>query len=1525
MARSRGFTGHHTVNRFIALMGSLLIVSGVLLGAITPAALAASSGDTGFLYPTASPTPEGWDSEDNGFADDGANATSPGNNDEQGYDNFGFAFPPGTIIDGFEVQVEASSTDNSGCSLTVAASDDNGANFGPNEPTQGLTNSLTTLTFGGPTDTLGDDGSDGSDWDPATLEGGTNDFRLRVSAVDPGGACSGDAALDFVRVKVYYRTFDNHSVSNPGLASDVCEAADFNFVIDMSGSIGPQGSNPSNLPDLIAGVNGFVTAFQNAGGDGLYSGTRFNDPDPKGSGTLTSSLTAGFVSAATFQTAVTALSGPSGWTPTAAGITAGLANNAGDRPGVPNIGFIITDGSPNVPPSDSAGLPNTWLVAADAAIDASDAMRSAGYHVEAVYLSTPGDPGDTTLPFSFNGDAEWANKVMTEIGGGSFLPADFSSFAEELLAELDCVPEVTIEKTADQGPFSAGDEIGFTVTLTNVGDPAEGIVVTDHLPAGIDWSEDPDSADWNIIAHAGHEDLVWVGGTLGNESSSVHVSGITDAADCGVVENTASFTTTNDGEGTATATLTVQCPNLVIAKTPNNGFISAGDDATFGITVTNNGPGTAYDVVIDDTLPAGLTWTDDSADCTVTGGNVLHCDIGDLGDDASFTVQVTAPTSAQACTIMPNTATADADNHGQVSDPGQITCQNPLLTIAKTPDAGVISAGEDAVFGITVTNQGPGTAYNVDLDDTLPAGLTWTDDSADCTVSGGNVLHCDVGDLGDDESFTVTVTAATSAQACTVLPNTATADADNHGQVSDPGQITCQLPNLVISKTPDNGFISAGDDAVFGITVTNNGPGTAFNVDIDDTLPAGLTWTDDKAECTVSGGNVLHCDVGDLGDDASFTVTVKATTSAQACTVMPNTATADADNHGQVSNPGQITCQLPNIEVEKTADEGSFSAGDEIGFTVTIFNLGPGAAYDVEASDTLPGSGWSIDGPANGWSLDGSLLTFGGDDEDEANLGNGASASVHVVRDSVFADCGLVENTVDGWAGNDPNATEEEPETASAELTVDCPNLGITKTPEHGQPVVAGNPIGFWVEIANTGDGDAYNVAVSDLLPVGFAWSIVGGLSDDGWAIEGGYLVWTDDGPGTLPADSSSKVLIRANTDPQDCESVTNTAMLFQGIVIIGIPLPATTLIDEDSATENLRCPEIEIDKVVEEGGSNAEVGEEVEFTIDVSVSEGPVTNAVVTDELPVGQTYVDGSQTSSPAADSFTVSLDGRTLTWTYGSLNNGDPAVTITYEVTIDAGFGGQELINTAEVCVDEIELCEEDKEIVNVGSRFDVSIEKSNDAPLSDDLELPSVFNGDTITYTLDYTVFVEGLETDVFIVDVLPEGVTYVDGSATTDALFTNVEFFDDPGDPLTDANDVSGALIWTGSPAEDGSGSLSYKATADEDDPTTEDVDEGGAAYPQPRINNVEICLGTVDGETGEIDEEPILCDESDSQVFINEPPLAITPPPTDAIADRAPAASGPNLPLILILLGVLLLLVSFVTPAPAAARARRDR
>src|SRR2546430_10566795 len=77
----------------------------------------------------------------------------------------------------------------------------------------------------------------------------------------------------------------------------------------------------------------------------------------------------------------------------------------------------------------------------------------------------------------------------------------------------------------------------------------------------------------------------------------------------------------------------------------------------------------------------------------------------------------------------------------------------------------------------------------------------------------------------------------------------------------------------------------------------------------------------------------------------------------------------------------------------KIADASSVSAGDQAGFTVSVSNNGTGNAYDVTATDNLPGGTvWSISGPANGWAVSSNVLTYG-----PATLAAGASASVHVV------------------------------------------------------------------------------------------------------------------------------------------------------------------------------------------------------------------------------------------------------------------------------------------------------------------------------------------------------------------------------------------------------------------------------------------------------------------------------------------------------------------------------------------------
>ena len=89
----------------------------------------------------------------------------------------------------------------------------------------------------------------------------------------------------------------------------------------------------------------------------------------------------------------------------------------------------------------------------------------------------------------------------------------------------------------------------------------------------------------------------------------------------------------------------LNCPDVVVTKTAPKDTIDAGDTASFTITVTNNGPGIAKNVTLNDPLPAGIAWQDDSADCSITNGT-LSCQFGDLDPGESRTVHVSGTTDA---------------------------------------------------------------------------------------------------------------------------------------------------------------------------------------------------------------------------------------------------------------------------------------------------------------------------------------------------------------------------------------------------------------------------------------------------------------------------------------------------------------------------------------------------------------------------------------------------------------------------------------------------------------------------------------------------------------------------------------------------------------------------------------------------------------------------------------------------------------------------------------------------------------
>src|SRR4029450_6667856 len=117
-------------------------------------------------------------------------------------------------------------------------------------------------------------------------------------------------------------------------------------------------------------------------------------------------------------------------------------------------------------------------------------------------------------------------------------------------------------------------------------------------------------------------------------------------------------------------------------------------------------------------------------------------------------------------------------------------------------------------------------------------------------------------------------------------------------------------------------------------------------------------------------------------------------------------------------------------------DDPSVDAADQVGFTITVTNAGPGDAKDVHLDDLLPtnaGLDWSI-GAGTGAQfcdiLQGHLVCDFGD------MGV-TSYTVHITSDTDATTCGTIENTATVTIGNGDGGS------ASDSIDVNCPDLGI--------------------------------------------------------------------------------------------------------------------------------------------------------------------------------------------------------------------------------------------------------------------------------------------------------------------------------------------------------------------------------------------------------------------------------------------------------------------------------------------------
>src|SRR5207302_272489 len=179
----------------------------------------------------------------------------------------------------------------------------------------------------------------------------------------------------------------------------------------------------------------------------------------------------------------------------------------------------------------------------------------------------------------------------------------------------------------------------------------------------------------------------------------------------------------------------------------------------------------------------------------------------------------------------------------------------------------------------------------------------------------------------------------------------------NSGNNSGSATETPQRADLAVLKTVSNASPNVGDTITFTITLSDNGPNSATNVQATDTLPAGLSFVSANPSQGAYNNTTGLWTVGTVTTAASQTLQILAkvvSPSAQTNTAAISRADQFDPNLNNNSASATETPQQADLAVTKAVNNSTPNVGDSITFTVTLADNGPNSATSVQVTDLLP-------------------------------------------------------------------------------------------------------------------------------------------------------------------------------------------------------------------------------------------------------------------------------------------------------------------------------------------------------------------------------------------------------------------------------------------------------------------------------------------------------------------------------------------------------------------------------------------
>ena len=588
------------------------------------------------------------------------------------------------------------------------------------------------------------------------------------------------------------------------------------------------------------------------------------------------------------------------------------------------------------------------------------------------------------------------------------------------------VPEIIPDKTANISNPNFGDNVNYTVTVTNdgIGD-AKDVVVRDVLGEGLKFVSATGNYSFDEVTHT----VTWIVDLVKGESKVFSV--IATVVGYGNVTNSLVV-------GNKTTGVNVTVPEIIPDKTVGIENPNFGDNVTYTVKVTNDGIGDAKDVVVRDILGEGLTFVDATGNYSFDEVTRTVTWIVDLAKGESRTFYVNAIVSGYG--NVTNSLVVGNKTTG-------VNVTVPEIIPDKTANISNPNFGDNVNYTVTVTNDGIGDAKDVVVRDVLGEGLTFVDATGNYSFDEVTRTVTWIVDLAKGESKVFSVIAIVSGYGN--VTNSLVVGNKTAG-------VNVTVPEINPDKTVDNEIPNFGDNVTYTVKVTNDGIGDANNVVITDVLDKGLKFLNATGNFTYDEKTGTITWTVDLAKGETKTFNVNVTVLGYG--VLPNTVAVG--NKTAVRN---IT--VPEIITVKEVNSSAIHIGDEITYTITVSNSGKINATNVVIRDILP-EGLKFINASNGGVYDPvtGIITW--------ILNITANSTVDLTADVCVNKSGNITNTVN--VGNKTsNCTIESGDIVDLEIHIVADKSEI----------YVGDNVVYTVTVINNGPSDAINTIANILIP----------------------------------------------------------------------------------------------------------------------------------------------------------------------------------------------------------------------------------------------------------------------------------------------------------------------------------------------------------------------------------------------------------------------------------------------------------